>query len=323
VERIAVLTSGGDSPGMNAAVRAAVRMAIEMKMQVFGVRRGFAGLIGGEFEQMTARSVGGIIQRGGTILQTARSAEFMTEKGQLEAIRNINRLGIGGLIVIGGNGSLTGALALHEKGVPVIGLPATIDNDISGTGMAIGVDTALNTALDAIDKIKDTASSHSRAFVIEVMGRNCGYLALMSALAGGAEMVLIPEVDVELSKVATELRDAYVRGKEHSIVVVAEGAKHRATDVARYLAERKGEAGFEVRLTILGHVQRGGSPSAFDRILATRFGARAVEELAKGTSGKMIGVRGTDLILVDLKDAVCEKRGLDLYLYELQNTLSR
>jgi 6-phosphofructokinase 1 len=275
-----------------------------MGMSVMGIRRGYSGLIGGEIEEMTARSVGGIIGRGGTILGTSRSPEFATPQGQLDAMRNMNRFGIEGLVVVGGNGSLTGALKLHERGVKVIGLPGTIDNDLGGSDTTIGVDTTLNTILDAIDKIKDTASSHQRAFLVETMGRDCGYLAIMSSIAGGAEMALIPERVASLEDVSTTLKDAYIRGKTHCIIVVAEGWKPGIKDLEAFLNSQKAELGFEVRTIVLGHIQRGGSPSAYDRILATRLGAAAVEALSEGESGMMIGWVGDKFAHTPLAEVI-------------------
>ncbi|HEY3341302.1 MAG TPA: 6-phosphofructokinase [Anaerolineae bacterium] len=304
MRRIGVLTSGGDGPGLNPCIRAVVRTALGMGMSVMGVRRGYSGLIGGEIEEMTARSVGGIIGRGGTILGTSRSPEFATPQGQLDAMRNMNRFGIEGLVVIGGNGSLTGALKLHERGVKVIGLPGTIDNDLGGSDTTIGVDTTLNTILDAIDKIKDTASSHQRAFLVETMGRGSGYLAIMSSIAGGAEMALIPERAASLEDVSTTLKDAYIRGKTHCIIVVAEGWKPGIKDLDEFLNSQKAELGFEVRTIVLGHIQRGGSPSAYDRILATRLGAAAVEALSEGESGLMIGWVGDKFARTPLTEVI-------------------
>jgi len=323
MKRIAVLTSGGDAPGMNPAIRAIVRTGIHYGMMVYGVNRGYTGLIGGDIIEMPARSVGGIIQRGGTILQTARSPEFRTEKGRLEALRNLNRLGIEGLVVIGGDGSLSGALELHKLGFPVVGIPGSIDNDLAGTDMAIGVDTALNTALDALDRIKDTASSHQRAFIIEVMGRNSGYLALMASIAGGAEVVLCPEVPFDLNEVAKELRDSYMRGKAHAIVVVAEGVPGGANGVAEHFRTYHDEIGFEARVTILGHIQRGGSPSAFDRILATRLGVGAVERLHEGVYGVMVGLVGGQIAATPLAEVLAQRKRLDLRTYEVAKMLAR
>jgi 6-phosphofructokinase 1 len=302
MRRIGVLTSGGDGPGLNPCIRAVTRTALGYELEVMGIERGYAGLIDGEMIQLDARAVGGIIGKGGTFLGTARAPEFETVQGQREALRNLNRHSIEGLVVIGGSGSLAGALALHQHGFPVVGVPATIDNDVPGTDMAIGVDTALNTILGAIDRIKDTASSHQRAFLIEVMGRDCGYLALMSGVAGGAEMVLAPEAETTLEEVAQGLLDAYVRGKAHCIVVVAEGYKPGTQALADYLNERREELGFEVRVTVLGHIQRGGSPLAFDRLLATRLGAAAVTELYNGNYGQMVGIRGEEVVTTPLEE---------------------
>lgn len=321
MKRISVLTSGGDAPGMNACVRAVVRTALGLGVEVMGVKRGYAGLIGGEMESMDARSVGGIIQRGGTILQTARCEEFKTLAGRRKALRKLHEYGIEGLVVIGGDGSLRGALELHKMGFPAVGVPASIDNDIWGTDMTIGADTALNTALGAIDRIKETASSHGRAFLVEVMGRDCGYLALMTGIAGGAEVVLIPETDVPLEKVAEVVEQAYIKGKPHVLVVIAEGAKYKTSEVAAHL--QRDEVGFEVRTTILGHVQRGGSPTAFDRLLATRLGAEAVRQLVQGASGVMVGLVGNRIQPTPLEEVVSRRKELDLTFYEMAEVLAR
>lgn len=323
MRRVGVLTSGGDAPGMNACIRAVVRTTLDMGLQAIGVRRGFQGCIGAEFEDLDDRTVGGIIQRGGTILQTARCQEFETSKGQQEAIRNLNRYDIDGLVVIGGEGSMKGAMALQHRGIPVAGVPASIDNDVWGTDMALGVDTALNTALGAIDKIKDTASSHQRAFVIEVMGRHSGYLALMSGLAGGAEVILIPEVNTPLEQVVDDIEDAYVRGKAHSIIIVAEGAKHPATEVTNYLQARQDETGFKVRTVILGHIQRGGSPSAYDRILGSRLGAAAAHQLAESSPGMMMGISDGQLKAIPLEEVTQNSRTVDLSYMDLADSLER
>jgi 6-phosphofructokinase 1 len=323
MKRIGVLTSGGDGPGLNPCIRAVTRMALGHGLEVMGIERGYAGLMDGEIIPLDARSVGGIIGRGGTFLGTARAPEFKTPQGQREALRNLNRHGIEGLVVIGGNGSLAGACALHQLDFPVVGVPATIDNDAVGTDMAIGVDTALNTILDAIDKIKDTASSHQRAFLIETMGRDTGYLALMGGIAGGAEMVLIPEVETTLEEVAQGLLDAYVRGKAHCIAVVAEGYKPGTQAVADYLCERQEELGFEVRVTVLGHIQRGGAPMAFDRILATRLGAAAARELQEGNHGHIVGLIGNQIALTPLEDILIRHKKLDLSLGELGKIMEK
>jgi len=275
MKRIAVMTSGGDAPGMNAAVRAVVRTAIEHGVEVWGIRQAYTGLLSGDMQIMQSRDVSGILQRGGTILQTARNMEFKTPAGQAKALQRLNERGIEGVVIIGGDGSMRGGMALHKLGVPVMGIPGSIDNDIWGTNMAIGVDTALNTILDALDRLRDTATSHNRGFIIEVMGRNCGYLALMGGILGGAEVIITPERAPTMEEVVDSLKDAYKRGKSHAIAVIAEGAPYRANDLADYL--NKQEVGFEIRLTILGHTQRGGSPTAFDRLLATRLGTAAVE----------------------------------------------
>lgn len=323
MKRIGVLTSGGDGPGLNPCIRAVTRMALGYGLEVMGVVRGYAGLMNGEMIPLDARSVGGIMGKGGTFLGTARAPEFKTPQGQREALRCLNRHGIEGLVVIGGDGSLTGACALHRLGFPVVGVPATIDNDVAGTDMAIGVDTALNTILDAIDKIKDTASSHQRAFLIETMGRDSGYLALMGGLAGGAEVILIPEVETTLEEVVQGLLDAYVRGKAHCIIVVAEGYKPGTRAVAAYLQERQEELGFEVRVTVLGYIQRGGAPMAFDRLLATRLGAAAVTELQKGNHGYLVGLIGNQIALTPLEDVLTRRKELDLSLCELSKIMEK
>jgi 6-phosphofructokinase 1 len=323
MKRIGVLTSGGDGPGLNPCIRAVVREALGLGMSVMGIRRGFAGLIDGEIDELSARSVGGIIGRGGTFLATARSKEFVTPQGQREALRNLNKHGIEGLVVIGGNGSLTGALKLHEQGVKVVGLPGTIDNDLGGTDMTIGVDTTLNTILDAVDKIKDTASSHQRAFLIETMGRNCGYLALMASIASGAELVLIPEVETSLEDVNAVLKDAYIRGKAHCIIIVAEGWKPGIHELEAHLKEHEEELGFEVRTTILGHIQRGGSPTAYDRTLATRLGAAASLALHEGQSGVMIGLIGGKIAQTPLAEVIQPVNKIRDELWKLQKAMEK
>ena len=321
MKRIGMLTSGGDSPGMNACIRAVVRTSLGIGLEVMGIKRGYNGLIAGEMEPMGARSVGGIIQRAGTILQTARCEEFKTMLGRRKALRKLSEYSIEGLVVIGGGGSLKGALELHKMGFPVVGVPASIDNDICGTDMSIGTDTALNTVLDAIDKIKETGSSHGRAFLVEVMGRNYGYLALMAAIAGGAEVVLIPEKEIALEEVAEILEQAYIKGKAHALVVIAEGAKYKTSEVAAYL--QKEEVGFEVRTTILGHVQRGGSPSAFDRLLATRLGESAVQKIAQGVSGVMVGLIGNKIKTTSLEQVTERRKELDVTFYDMAEVLAK
>ena len=316
MKRVGVLTSGGDNPGLNPCIRAVVRMGIHLGLEMMGIRRGYAGLIGGEIDEMDARSVGGIIGHGGTVLGTARCPEFYESKGRKEALRGLNRFGIDGLVVIGGNGSLTGALELWRMGFPTIGVPSTIDNDVNGTDISIGVDTALNTILDAIDKIKDTATSHNRAFLIETMGRESGYLAMASGVSGGAELVLCPEVETSFEEICQTIEDAYIRGKSHCIIVVAEGWQPGTQTLVERLREQE-DLGFSVRVTQLGHVQRGGSPSAFDRLLATRLGAAAARELVAGNAGNMAGWIRSAIALTPLEEAVAFEKQISRELWEL------
>jgi 6-phosphofructokinase 1 len=306
IKRIAVMTSGGDSPGMNAAIRAVVRGGIHYGLEVYGIRHAYKGLVNGDIEPMDSRDVSGIIQRGGTILQTARLPEFKEEKHQLTAIRSLNERGIDALVVIGGDGSLTGALALHKRGVKVIGIPGSIDNDIWGTASSIGVDTALNTILDAVDRLRDTASSHERVFLVEVMGRSCGYLAISAGLVSGAELVVIPEEKTSIEELDKVVREAYLKGKSHAMILIAEGASLKCNEIEKYL--NKHDIGFEVRVTILGHVQRGGSPTAFDRLLATRFGVSAVERLLAGEHGVMVALDQEDIITRKLEEVIGKQR---------------
>lgn len=321
MKTIAVLTSGGDAPGMNAAIRSVVRTGTERGWTVYGVRNGYHGLINGELSAIGTRDVGGIIQRGGTILGSARCPEFKTEQGQIEAIRVLNQFGVDGLVVIGGNGSQTGSYALGKHGFPVVGISSTIDNDLYGSDITIGVDTALNIALEAIDRLKITASSHQRAFMIEVMGRGCGYLALMAGIAGGAEAVIIPEVETDPEKVADVIRQAYAKGKPHALVVVAEGATYNAQKLMAYFETKKEELGFDIRATILGHVQRGGNPSAYDRILASRLGAAATACLANGQTGVLVGQIKGEIKSTPLAEVADNKKPLDLDLLELARIL--
>jgi 6-phosphofructokinase 1 len=323
MKRIAVLTSGGDAPGMNAAIRAVVRTGLEEGWEVFGVHHGYAGLIAGDLAPLGARDVGGIIQQGGTVLGSARCPEFETEAGRTKALQVLHENAVEALVVIGGNGSQAGAHALSEMGFPVVGVASTIDNDLYGSEITIGVDTALNVALEAIDRLKVTASSHHRAFLIEVMGRECGYLALMSGIAGGAEVVVIPEVETDPEAVATELRLAYERGKPHALVVVAEGAEYNATGLVDYFRQHRERLGFDLRVTVLGHVQRGGEPDAFDRLLATRLGAAATEHLAHGEHGILMGLLKGEIAATPLSEVVANKKPLDSRLLALARTLAR
>jgi 6-phosphofructokinase 1 len=308
MQRIAVMTSGGDAPGMNAAIRAVVRTATAQNVEVYGIRQAYSGLLSGDLERMTSRDVSGIIQRGGTVLQTARNLEFKTPQGQKRGLRRLNEHGIEGMVVIGGDGSLRGALSLHKMGFPVIGVPGSIDNDIWGTNTSIGVDTALNTILDAVDKLRDTASSHERCFLLEVMGRNCGYLATVGGILGGAEFVMVPEYPTTLEEIGKVLEHAYMVGKSHAMGIIAEGATPTTNEIADYLKSH--EIGFEVRVTVLGHVVRGGSPSAFDRLLATRLGVAATQRLLAGESGVMVGLHGRDIGVVSLEDATSKQRAV-------------
>lgn len=339
MKRIAVLTSGGDAPGMNAAIRAVVRTGIDRGWDVFGVRHGYLGLIGGNLKPLGRRDVSGIVQLGGTILGSARCPEFKTEEGRMLALRRLNEDGIEALVVIGGNGSQTGAYAINQMGFPVVGVASTIDNDLCGSEVTIGVDTALNIALEAIDRLKVTASSHQRAFLVEVMGRECGYLALMSGIAGGAEAVVIPEAENDPEAIAVELCSAYERGKSHAMVVVAEGAHYHtegpalcqaegpalsgAEGLAAYFEQHRERLGFELRVTILGHVQRGGAPGAFDRLLASRLGAAATEYLDRGEDGLLVGLLRGEITATPLADVVGKQKPLDTRLLELARVLAQ
>jgi 6-phosphofructokinase 1 len=318
MKRIGVLTSGGDSPGMNPAVRAVVRKAIFHNIEVFGVYGGYTGLISGNIKQLELGSVGDIIHRGGTMLYSARCEEFKTKEGQQKGIEQLNKLGIEGLVVIGGDGSYRGAKALTEQGYPCVGVPGTIDNDIAGTDYTIGFDTALNTVIDAIDKIRDTATSHERTFIIEVMGRDAGDIALWAGLAGGAETILIPEENYDMQEIAARLKSGHERGKKHSIIVVAEGVCS-ATEFAKLLKEA---TNYDTRISVLGHIQRGGSPTAFDRVLASRLGARAVELLLNGKGGRAVGIEKNELVDYDILEIFNRKHKIDMNLFNLSKELS-
>ncbi|MEP7359474.1 MAG: ATP-dependent 6-phosphofructokinase [Anaerolineales bacterium] len=318
---IGVMTSGGDAPGMNPCVRAVVRTALGSGLRIKGVRRAYEGLLAGDFVDLGPRDVGGIIQKGGTVLMTGRFPAFSELQYQRQGLRKLNEAGLEGLVVIGGEGSMQGALAISKLGFPVIGIPASIDNDVNGTQMSLGVDTALNTIIEAIDKLRDTASSHQRAFVIETMGRGSGYLALMSGIIGGAEMVLIPEQEISAEEVAAAVSDAYVRGKTHAIIVVAEGASLHGQALVEQLDALN--TGFQFRLTILGHVQRGGRPSAFDRLLAARFGVAAVERLLAGEHGVMLGLQGREIESTPLSEVCADKRRANLDYYRMARMLAK
>lgn len=323
MQRIAVLTSGGDAPGMNAAIRAVVRTSLSKGWKAYGVQHGYQGLIDNEIEEMGPRSVGGIIQLGGTILGSARCREFKTAEGRQKAIDNLKQHEIDALVVIGGNGSQSGAHALAEMDFPVVGVSSTIDNDLYGAEITIGVDSALKVCLEAIDRLKVTASSHRRAFLVEVMGRDCGYLALMTGIAGGAEAIVIPEIETSPEAIADELAASYKRGKAHAVVVVAEGAKHNAEKMAEYFKENKERLGFDLRVTILGHVQRGVEPSPFDRILATRLGAAATECLVRSEFDVLVGLNKGVITTTPLDIVVANKKTLDASLYALAEVLAK
>ncbi len=318
MKRIAVLTSGGDCSGMNAAIRAVVRSGLSNDLEVIGIQKGYHGLIDKHFELLTTKSVSGKLQVGGTFLQSARCLEMHEDAGRRRAVENLAAMGVDGLVVIGGDGSHRGAFELQKHGVPVIAIPASIDNDIPFTDMSLGVDTALNNILHAVDCLKDTASSHDRTFVVETMGRDCGYLALVSGIACGAEYALIPESSYDIEAISKHLLKRFREGRDNSIIMVAEGAG-KAQDIADQIKDR---IGFETRIMVLGHYQRGGSPSSFDRLLAARFGVTAVEALLEGTAGKMLGLACGSIIQTDLEKVIKEgRRQIDATLLKLAATL--
>lgn len=303
---------------MNAAVRAVVRRGISLGAEVVGVRRGYAGLIAGDFMELRISSVGDIIHRGGTFLQTARSDYFLTLEGQQEALEKAQAAGIEGLVVIGGDGSFRGALRLTEMGLPAVGVPATIDNDVYGTDRTIGFDTAVNTCLDAIRKIRDTATSHERTFVLEVMGRHSGWIALAAGLAGGAESILLPERPLPLEEVVARLKRGVERGKRHTLIIVAEGAG-RGFDVGKQIREM---TGYDTRVMVLGHIQRGGSPTALDAMLASRMGARAAEVLLEGKGGLFVGVENEELVTRPLDQVFGRRKEIPDELVDLAEILA-
>jgi len=321
MKKIGVFTSGGDAPGMNAAIRAVVRMATSKKLEIFGIYQGYTGMIDGNIHQIFPRDVANIIQRGGTVLKTGRSSEFMKADFRTKAADNVRALGIEGLVCIGGDGSFRGAHALwEEQKIPVIGIPGTIDNDIFGSDNTIGFDTAVNTALDAIDKIRDTAASHDRLFIVEVMGRNSGHIASHVGLAGGAEEIFTPDANTTVEKAVERIKDSIQRGKSSSIVVTAEGQKPgRAYDLAEAIRKK---SGLDAKVCILGHLQRGGSPTANDRILASRLGAAAVEALLMGQSDLMIGTDGQKLVTMPLEIVVKTEKKTSMDLINLAMALS-
>jgi 6-phosphofructokinase 1 len=305
MKRIGVFTSGGDAPGMNACIRAVVRGACYHGIEVFGIRRGYSGMIAGDVYKMESHSVSNIVQRGGTILKSARSKEFMTPEGRKKAYDNLQALGIEGLVAIGGNGTFTGAMIFgNEFGIPTVGAPGTIDNDLYGTDYTIGFDTAVNTALDAIDRIRDTASSHDRIFFIEVMGRDSGYIAIQSGIAGGAELVMVPEVLTPISQVVETLKQGWSRSKSSSIIIVAEGDEEGSAQEVADKIKAQVDENADIRVTTLGHTQRGGPPSAYDRILASRLGLGALEGLIAGQKNVMAGIINNDLVYTPFEDTI-------------------
>ncbi|MFW6035343.1 MAG: 6-phosphofructokinase [Halothermotrichaceae bacterium] len=331
MNKIAVLTSGGDAPGMNAAIRAVIRTALYHGIEAVGVKRGYSGLIEGDFEQMNRSSVSDVIQKGGTFLLSARCEEFKTKEGRKKAYDSMVEEGIEGLVVIGGDGSLNGAVKLYEEtGIPVIGVPGTIDNDLAGTDYTIGFDTAMNTIVNAINKIRDTATSHERTFIIETMGRHSGFLTVMTGLAGGVEAALIPEHEFNIDKLCKKLDERQKKGRLHNIVLVAEGVgedfktnrdinESSAFSLGRIISERTSQ---ETRVIILGHLQRGGSPTVQDRLLASRMGAKAVELLLDGETTKMVGLKGNEIVYNNINDIMSKHKDINLELYRLSQILS-
>ncbi|MEE0741661.1 MAG: 6-phosphofructokinase [Emergencia sp.] len=320
MKRIGVLTSGGDSPGMNAAIRSVVRCGIDAGLEVYGIYRGYEGLLDGEICELNRNAVGDILHRGGTILKTARSEKFRTEEGQQKAVAMLDTFGIEGLVIIGGDGSLRGGLDLSGRGVPVMGLPGTIDNDLGYTDFTIGFDTAVSTVLDAITKIRDTSSSHERTTVIEVMGRHCGDIALYAGLAGGAEAIMIPEIETDINALCRKIVIGANRGKQHSIIIKAEGVGISSQELTETIQYRTGR---ETRLVVLSYLQRGGSPTLRDRILATLAGAKAVELLAADSASKAIGTLEGKIVAFDLEEALKQKREIDREMYDLIGILSK
>ncbi len=318
MKTIGVLTSGGDSPGMNAAIRAVVRTGLDKGIRVMGIKRGYTGLINGEIFEMDRSNVADIIQRGGTVLKTSRSAEFATEEGQKKAVNIIKAFSIDGLVLIGGDGTFRGAQRLSKLGIPVVGVPGTIDNDLAYTDYTIGFDTAVNTVLDAINKIRDTATSHERVSVVEVMGRHCGDIALYAGLAGGAESIIVPEVGYSKEEILRKILEGKQRGKVHNLIVIAEGAGG-TTELVKVIEE---VTGIEARASILGYIQRGGSPTSTDRLLASRMGYQAVELLVKGKYGRLVGIKHNKIIDVDIEEALSMERKFDEKLYEIADVLS-
>lgn len=322
MKKVAVVTSGGDAPGMNAAVRAVVRAGIGQGLAVYGIQHGYEGLIGGQFRRLGPRDVGGIIGHGGTFLGTTRCERMKTPSGQAAAVQQLQNHDIDALVVIGGNGSQAGSLALSQRGVRVIGVASTIDNDLPGSEPSIGATTAMDIALESIDRLRVTASAHRRAFLVEVMGRASGHLALVTGITGGAEAIVIPESDMSPESVAAQIHEAYDRGKRHAIVVVAEGASYNAERMAAYFDQHAQRLGFDLRITKLGHVQRGGAPGVFDRLLATRLGAAAIERLCACEHGALLGLVDGKVTATPLAAVVGMTKSLDKALLELSRMLA-
>jgi 6-phosphofructokinase 1 len=322
LKKIAVLTSGGDAPGMNAAIRAVTRGALARGWEVFGVRNGYAGLLEDRLEPLAARNVGGILQSGGTVLGSARCPEFKEPAGRVRALSNLKKRAIDALVVIGGNGSQSGSASLEREGFAVVGVPSTIDNDLYGNDVSIGCDTAINITLEAIDRLRTTASSHHRAFAVETMGRDCGYIALMAGIAGGAEVIALPEHELRPADVAERLREAYRRGKTHALAVIAEGAQCGVHELMEYYGAHRASIGFDLRVTRLGHVVRGGIPSAADRVLSTRLGAAAIDTLAAGTQGVLVGIVKGDVVTTPLGRITGRTRPADATLLELARVMA-
>ena len=313
MKRIAVLTSGGDAPGMNAAVRSIVRVGYARGLETIGVYEGYKGLTEGNFKHLLPRDVSGMLEEGGTFLLSSRFEDFKDEDSQLQAIKNMNKNGIEALIVIGGNGSQTGSLSLLRKSFPVVGVASTIDNDLWGTDYTVGFDTAVNTAIDAIDKIRDTAASHSRTFIVEVMGRNRGFIALDAGLASGADVVLIPEVKFDIDKIAKNIKESLEKRKRHHMIITAEGAIH-AQELQKLLNDFLPE--LEIKISVLGYIQRGGSPTRFDRIIATLFGSAAIDCLCEDHFGIVTGIKDNKIVYIPIEDAVLKTKEIDLSLYK-------
>ena len=322
MKRVAVLTSGGDAPGMNAAIRAVVRSGVLHSCEMFGVRNGYEGLIAGDFLPLGPRDVGGIIHQGGTMLGTSRCPQFKTSEGQSAALEQLRRRDINALIVIGGNGSQSGAYALAQRGMNVLGVASTIDNDLLGTDVSIGTTTALDTAMEAIDRLRVTAASHRRVFLVEVMGRHSGYLAAVVAIAGGAEAIVVPELDMPPEAIAQQLQASRQRGKSHAIVVVAEGARHGVDALSNYFRDQRQQLGLDLRITRLGHVQLGGAPGVYDRMLATRLGAASIEALLAAQTGVLVGLRRGAIAMTPLSEIAGRTAPLDLQLLELAQGLA-